>query len=260
MAFSARIKKIYAYRAVLWEMSLKQLKGKYSGSMLGLWWAVIIPVILAFSINFIFTQVFKAQAENYAFFILAGMVPWAFFSGTLMGSAEAFFAQSSILKQGTFPREFVVISAVLADFISFCTGFLFLYPVFIFLEPAVIHLLPAFFCLALLYLMFVAGLSLLCSVANVFFRDTAHFLSIALMFWFWITPIFYSLETLGLPWRRLFFYNPLTYFILAFQSLLFKASLPSAAVSLTCLATGVFFLAAGYFVFLKFEPKLMKRI
>lgn len=260
MNFYARVEKLFSYKAVLWEMSLKQLKGKYSGSMLGLWWAVAIPLILAFSINFVFTQVFKAQVKNYAFFILAGMIPWAFFSSTLMEAAEVFFAHSSILKQGSFPREFVVISVVFANFLNFCIGLLFLLPLFIFFNFKVLSLLPVLFCMILFYLLFVTGLSLLCSIANVFFRDMAHFLSIGLMIWFWVTPVFYSMDMLDPFYRSALFFNPMAYFMLIYQDVLFSAKLPQAWIVITCLFISSFIFVSAYFLFIKLEPKLMKKI
>ncbi|MBI5873489.1 MAG: ABC transporter permease [Candidatus Omnitrophica bacterium] len=260
MNFRARIEKLFSYKAVLWEMSLKHLKSKYSGSMLGLWWAVIIPLILAFSINFIFVQVFKVQAKNYAFFILSGMIPWAFFSNTLSEAAGAFFAHSSILKQSSFPREFVVISVVLANFLNFCIGLLFLLPLFIFFNLKVFLLLPALLCAILLYLLFVAGLSLLCSVANVFLRDMAHFLSIGLMIWFWVTPVFYSSGMLDPFYRWVLFLNPMTYFVVFYQDILFAAKMSSGWTFFACVGISVIFFMGGYVCFLKLEPKILKKI
>ncbi len=260
MDIRARLKKLFACRAVLWEMSLRQLKVKYSGSMLGLWWALLIPLILAFSINFVFTQVFKAGVDNYAFFILSGMLPWAFFSGTLAESSEVFFSHSPILKQGTFPREFTVFSVVIANFLNFCIGVLLLLPVFILLNTKVLSLLPVLLLVIFIYLVFVAGMSLFCSVANIFFRDTAHFLSIALMAWFWVTPVFYPVQMVEPVYQRMLFLNPLTHFMFVYQDILFRARLTNVASIINCLVISFVFFAFAYFYFLKLESKIMKKI
>ncbi|MCF7895374.1 MAG: hypothetical protein K9L72_00005, partial [Candidatus Omnitrophica bacterium] len=65
-----RIKKLFYQRDILAEMVFKQFRASYSGAMLGVWWAIIIPCILAVCINIIFTTVFKINIENFTFFVL----------------------------------------------------------------------------------------------------------------------------------------------------------------------------------------------
>ena len=113
-----RLKKAYIQRRILYDMSLKQLKTKYAGSKLGIWWAVITPVILAASINFVFVSVFKIGIHNYTLFVLAGMLPWFFFNNALSEATDVFIINSPILRQGIFPREFVPVSSVLANFFN----------------------------------------------------------------------------------------------------------------------------------------------
>ncbi len=146
-----RIKKIYISRHILWDMSVAQLRKKYAGSRLGIWWAVITPLILAVSINSIFTIVFNIHIPNYNLFILAGIIPWIFSSNTLSEVTNSFVVNSSILKQGLFPREFIPVSCILANLLNFLIGFIFLLPIFIilnfkvtFLNPITLHLHPYF--------------------------------------------------------------------------------------------------------------------
>ncbi|MCK5492888.1 MAG: hypothetical protein KAJ14_07245, partial [Candidatus Omnitrophica bacterium] len=71
--FKDRIKKIYLYRHVLISMSISQFKAKYAGSKLGIWWAVIIPLLLAGSINLVFTRAFNVNVKHYTLFVLSGI-------------------------------------------------------------------------------------------------------------------------------------------------------------------------------------------
>ncbi len=77
--FKERIKDIYRYRHTLWDMASSQFKAKYAGSKLGIWWAVVTPLILAVCINLIFTAAFRVDIPNYTLFVLAGIIPWLFF-------------------------------------------------------------------------------------------------------------------------------------------------------------------------------------
>lgn len=258
--FKERIKKLYLYRWTLWDMALRQLKLKYAGSKLGIWWAIVIPLILALSINFIFTTAFKVTTPNYTLFILAGIIPWFFFTNALTETTDSFLVNAPVLKQSLLPPEFVPIANILANLLNFLIGLLFLLPLFIVLNFKVIRLLPLLFLVIILHFLFVVGLGFLFSITNVFFRDLSHFLSIAFMVWFWITPIFYSLDTLPFPLRWLCLFNPMSYYIILYQNILFEAKIPSFSTMMFSLILAMISLIGGSIFFIKKESMLLKRI
>jgi len=258
--YKESIKKIYLSRHILWDMALKQLKEKYAGSKLGIWWAIIIPLILAASINFIFTIVFKINIPNYTFLVLAGIIPWLFFSNALGEATNSFIINTSILKQGIFPREFIPISSILANFINFLIGLALLMPLFIVFNFKVIKYLIFLFPIVILHFMFIIGLGLLLSLVNVFFRDLSHFLSIAFMLWFWITPVFFSLDMIPFPYRWICLYNPMTYYVILYQNVLFQGVAPPTSVILIAFLISLGACFIGHIIFIKNEPGLLKRI
>lgn len=241
-------------------MALKQLKAKYAGSKLGIWWAVITPLLLAASINFVFNIVFKINIPNYTFFVLSGIIPWLFFTNALSEVTNSFIVNTSVLKQGLFPREFIPISYILANLLNFLIGFIFLLPLFIIINFRILGLLPLLVSIIIFHSLFVVGLGLLFSVVNIFFRDLAHFLSITFMIWFWITPVFYSLEMLTFPFRWICLLNPMTYYIILYQNVLFEAKIPSLSILSITLSISIVFFFAGYIIFVKKEPLLLKNI
>lgn len=255
-----RIKKIYLSRRILKDMALRQLKAKYGGSKLGLWWAVATPLLLAISINLVFTKVFKIDLKNYAFFVLAGIIPWNFFASSLQEAANSLRTNSLLLKQTVCPREFIPISSVLADFLNFLIGFAFLLPVFIIINPKVVLFLPLLAISAILQFLFILGLGILFSFVNLLFCDFAHFLSIGLMVWFWLTPIFYSLEQVPDSFKTVCFLNPMTFYVGLYQAILFQAKIPDFYLFGASLLISVVFLSAGYLIFIKKEALLLKRI
>ncbi|MBM3250563.1 MAG: ABC transporter permease [Candidatus Omnitrophica bacterium] len=258
--FKERIRKIYSCRKALWDLARKQLKAKYAGSRLGLWWAVVAPLLLAASINFVFSAVFKVQMPNYTLFVLSGLIPWVFSSCALTECATSFLDNASLLKQATFPRELIPLSSVLANLLNFLIGLIFLLPVFIIFNPRVVlGILPLAAAIGL-HFFFLAGLGLIFSVTTVFLRDLVHFLSVAFTAWFWVTPIFYSLDMLPDHLRVFAFLNPMTYFVVSYQDILFKADLPALRVLSVAAALSLAALALGYGVFLKEEAALLKRL
>ena len=255
-----RLKKLYSFRQTLWNMSLRQLRLKYSGSALGLWWAVITPCLLALSINFIFSRVFNMQEADFTFFVLSGILVWFFFSSTLSELANCFTANAPLLRQCAFPREIIPLAYIIANFLNFLIGFLFLLPLFIIAEAGAFKMLPLLLVVFLFNFMFVAGLGIMFSTANVFFRDLGHLLPVGLMIWFWITPIFYRLEMLDFPYRWICLLNPLSYYTVAYQRLLFEGKAPSAGTLSLCFFVGCLFIFYGYRFFLKKEKALLKRL
>lgn len=241
-------------------MTLKQLKAKYAGSRLGIWWAVVTPLLLAASINFVFSSVFKVASPNYALFVLSGIIPWLFFTNAMAEAANSFIVNSSLLRQAVFPRELIPVSSIAANLFNFIIGLIFLLPLFILVNFKTILLLPALAAIIMLHLLFMIGLGTVFSLVNVFFRDLSHFLSIGFMVWFWITPVFYSSTMLPFPFRWICIFNPMTYYVVMYQKVLFEAKLPEAPLILSSVLISVACFFSGYLVFIKKEALLLKRI
>ncbi|MDD3274284.1 MAG: ABC transporter permease [Candidatus Omnitrophica bacterium] len=254
-----RIKEAFASRRILWDMSVSQLKAKYAGLKLGAWWVVIIPLLMASCINFIFVSVFNVSIPNYLFFILSGIFPWFFISQAISESTNAFYANKGIIRQGVFPKEFIPISSVLSNFIHFVMGFCVVLILFFFINVRLVYLLPVLSVILLLNLVFIAGLGMVFAVLNSYLRDTAYFLSVGLMFWFWITPVFYSETMLDFPYRWVCLFNPVTYYISAYRQVLYAGHLPSAGNMIILFLTAFIAFSSGYIFYLKNESEVLKR-
>ena len=260
MSVKSRIIKAFQARTILKGMTVKKFRAKYSGAMFGVWWAVVTPLILAFSINIIFTHIFKVEIPNFTLFVLSGIIPWLFFSNTVMEMTGSFAADSAILKQGIFPREFIPVSCVLANFLSFLIGIIFLLPLFLIANFQIIKVLPFLILIFIFHSVFLIGLGMIFSALNAFHDDLMHFLSVGLMLWFWITPVFYSLEMLSFPYRWICLFNPLTYYVTLYRQVLYEGVMPSFnAIGIAFLISVLFFIG-GYWFFIKREPELFKKI
>ncbi len=255
-----RIKKIYLYRHALWDTAIKQLKAKYASSILGISWAVVNPLLIMLAITFVFTIIFKTEIKNFSLFILSGVFPWMFFSNALSEATFSILNQQNMLHQFNLPREIIPLSSVLSNFLNFLIGWIIIYPLFLFFNPKIVFLLPFLIICILSNLIFVSGLGLISSVLNVFFRDIGHLLGTLLMFWFWITPIFYSIDMIPVRFYWVYNFNPMVLYITYYQEVLFRGYAPSLSIFI-----GIFFwafmsLILGLLVFSNLESKLLKRI
>lgn len=251
---------IYSNRYALWSMVISQLKAKYSGSILGISWAVVNPLLIMLVITFVFTVVFKTEIKNFSFFVLSGIFPWIFFSNALSEATVSFLNQQNILRQFNLSREIIPLSSMLANFLNFLIGWLVIYPLFLFFNPKIITLLPILIVVFLLNLCFVFGLGLILSVANVFIRDIAQLLSVLLMLWLWLTPVFYSVEMVPVKFRWICNLNPMTSYIIYYREVVFAGTIPSFSVFIATFLWAVFSMILGYWVFLRLESGLLKRI
>lgn len=243
----------------LWALSKKELTMKYRGTKLGLWWALILPLLLALSISLIFTKVFKVTIPDYTLFILSAILPWIFFSQSLSEATNSFLANASILKQGVFPREIVPFASIFGNFLNFVLGLSIVMPLFILLNYKLIFFVPVLVLLLLFFVLFVCGLGLIFASMNMFHKDVSCFLSLGLTIWFWITPIFYSKDMVPYPYKIINLANPLTLFISNFRDILFYGKIDIYAVFSSILVSLVFFLG-GYYFFLVRERELLKRL
>jgi ABC-type polysaccharide/polyol phosphate export permease len=80
------------------------------------------------------------------------------------------------------------------------------------------------------------------------------------MVWFWVTPIFYSLDMLRFPYRWVCLFNPVTYYVISCRAVLFAGSIPGPKIVLASIAIAVGFFITGYIYFLKQEPQLLKKV
>jgi len=245
---------------ILRDMSLSQLKAKYAGSALGLWWAVVTPLIIAASINFVFNLISRTVINNYTVYVLSGIIPWFFSVNALSESTGALSNNARIIRQTVFPREILSLSCVAANFFNFLIGMLILLPLFMVVNMKVIVFLPLLLFVAILHFIFICGLGILFSCLNVYFKDLSHFLATAFMGWFWLTPVFYSASVFVYPFNLICTFNPMYYYTMMYQDILYRAMMPSVGVIVISTGLSVATFILGYQYFINSEAHLLKRI
>jgi len=212
------------------------------------------------AITFVFTIIFKTGIRNFPLFVLSGILPWMFFSNALSEVTMSFLNQQNILRQFNLPREIIPLTSILSNFLSFLIGWFIIYPLFLFFNPKIITLLPILIVVFLLNLFFVFGLGLILSIANVFIRDIAQLLNVLLMLWFWLTPVFYSVDMVPAKFRWICNLNPMTPYIVYYREVVFTGSIPSLPVFIAAFLWAVLSLILGLLVFPRYEYKVLKQI
>ncbi len=184
-------------------------------------------------IGFVFTFVFRKTIPNYYLFVLAGLLPWAFFSMSADHGTTSITTNRDLIKKSKFPKIILPLSIVLANLISFAIS-IFIIAAFLLLIGQINDLTTIFLLvLALLWLtLFTAGSALFTSALHPFFRDISFLVRAFLRILFYATPIIYPLSIVPDRFHRLFWLNPLSGIIFAFQSLLAKTAIPFSNIIL----------------------------
>ncbi len=191
---------------------------KYAGSYFGTIWAFAQPVVTVLIYTFVFQFAFHANPTDgnypYVLWLIAGLVPWFFFSEAVMSSATCFLEYSYLVKKVVFPVSVLpVIKVISAIFVHvFFVAFSFLMFCLMGKFPG-IHFIQIIYYLVCLLLL-VGGLAFVCSVIVPFFRDFQSMLSIALSVGIWFTPILWNLANINNKIiTYIMYFNPLYYIV-----------------------------------------------
>lgn len=220
-----RVREIAAHHELLLNLVRLELKAKYKASALGFAWSLLNPAMYLVVFYIAFDVILGGGIPRFPIYLLSGLLVWNFFTSALNTGTGAVVAGSGLVKKVWFPREILPLASVGAALVHFFLQLLVLVAALLLLRHPVgwaeLPLLP----LALADLILLAaGLALLFSVANVYLRDMAHFVELALLAWFWVTPIVYPFTQLGraLHGHTVFaLANPVTPLVLTFQRALY---------------------------------------
>jgi ABC-2 type transport system permease protein len=236
MASAADVRAL-AQTRVRWELLAnlvrKDLKVKYKNSALGFAWSLANPLLYLAVFSVVFGGfLLKGGIPNFAVYLMSGLLVWNFFATGTMGATGAVTGSANLVKKVRFPRIVLPLASVGFAAVHFVLQLGVLFAVLPLLYrsafgPQLWLLLPTL----AVATAFTVGMSLLASSLNVRFRDVEHLLEVALLAWFWLTPIVYPLalvrgrlEGKGLFW--VYMANPMASVVAAMQRAIYRYAEP----------------------------------
>jgi ABC-2 type transport system permease protein len=238
----ARLRELLSYREVLVNLIRKELKVKYTASVLGAVWSLLNPVMFLAVFSLV-VFVLDNLIPDFPVFLLSGLLAWNFLANSLQAGSRSVIDNANLVKKMAFPREILPLAAVgvaLFDFVlQSAVLILFIAVSFFALSGPGFHL-PEMLLYPLAFvvlLVFTAALTFWVAALNVRYRDVGHLLSLALLVWFWATPIVYqgwlvqekleTIEILGQSAWVLYLLNPVAVIVLGFQRALYAIVIPA---------------------------------
>ncbi len=227
------MRELWSYREIVLNLVRKELKVKYTASVLGAVWSLLNPVVFLVVFTFV-SEVLGSGITDYPVFLLSGLLAWNLFSASLSGGAQAVLGNAALVKKVYFPREILPLATVgvaLVDFLLQSAVFLVFVLIFYGFELSQLWLYPLAF---LALLVFSVAIVLWVSAMNVRYRDVQHLVGIGLLVWFWMTPIVYAggqveakmrdWSVAGISLWDLFLLNPMAWVVFGFQGALYHSS------------------------------------
>jgi lipopolysaccharide transport system permease protein len=223
----------------------------------------------------VFTVVFSvmmpyAPIDKYPVFLLCGLLPWNFFQAGVMGSINSIVGNANLIKKVYFPREVLPIANLLANLVNFLLALLVLFAVLIVFRSHFSSWLWMLPFIVLIQLCFMLGVALILSTLNVFYRDIMMIMDVVMLAWFFLTPIFYSIDILPrsyLLWgldldihRLMYILNPMASIINAYRDLLYWGYLTDLYFLMRTTATALVVLAIGYWFFVRYSGRFGEEV
>jgi lipopolysaccharide transport system permease protein len=242
-------------RALISNLVARDFQQRYVGSSMGWLWAVVHPAVLLASYIFVFVLVFQLPAPSgsgttsMALYIFAGMLPWLLFQESVQRSATSVVESTNLVTKTLFPSEVLPVTIFFSNLLNHAIGLVVLLGI-VMAGQHKLHLAVALLPVYLLLLaMFTVGLSWIAAGLQVFLRDTAQVISILMIFWFWATPIFFTIGKLPQWAQPIVRLNPMAQVVDAYRRAIFAGRLPGGSdmlllagvSSATFLLGGLFF-------------------
>jgi lipopolysaccharide transport system permease protein len=265
------------YRELFVNLTQRELKGKYKRTVLGQLWSLANPLALMLVYSFVFTFIIRLTPEPgdpsgidvFALWLLCGLLPWIFFANVVNQGMGAILGNESLIKKVYFPRSVLVLSSSAAASVNWAIEMLVLVVALVAFGAwgAILWLPLALFFMALLAI-FATGMALALSIANVYFRDTQYFVTIALQLGMFFAPVLYPISLVQEQSNRigplfanvslldLYRLNPMERFISVFRSLLYDNTWPAVDDVVACVIAAALAIAVGLLIFSRHEKKL----
>lgn len=268
-------------RELLINLTMREVRGKYKRTFLGQLWSLANPLAAMLVYTFVFSFVFRVQPgvgypsglNVFALWLLCGLLPWMFFANVLNLGTSSLVSNAGLIQKVYFFRAVLPLSLVFSAAYNWLFEMGVLIAVLAIAGSFIWPWIPIVILLMALLALFASGLAMMLSVANVYFRDTEHILSLALQIWMYLTPIIYPISLvqeqsgrvgglLGTQVTILDIYclNPLERFVALFRQVMYDNTWPNGSDLLFCLVVTVISVGLGLFVFSRNEKGLAEAL
>jgi ABC-type polysaccharide/polyol phosphate export permease len=237
------------------------IQSRYSQTILGILWIVLLPLSTAAVLALAFSQFLKIQLDiPFVVFFLCGLVHYGFFQQGVLTGMRSVMSAGGLISQVNFPREVLVLLAAAEALVDLA---------FTFLAMLIVNALHGIFpnlnylylpFLMVILIAFTVGLMLILSCLTMFARDVPQLVAVALQLLFYLTPIIYPVESIPAQFRVLLLLNPIAGLIQGFRDVIAYNRPPDLVSLYYPLVMALVLLYAGYSYFKAHEESFTDRL
>jgi lipopolysaccharide transport system permease protein len=253
-----------SHRELLLTLLRRELRARYKSSVFGVLWSFLQPMLMMIVYWLVFSVLLRATGgiHNYPQFVLTGLAIWTFFQGGVVYGTVSLVANGELMKKVWFPRPVIPTAVVLAQVTTSLVMFAVIVPANLVTLPSTVRTcllaIPMLFGLLLLVL----GMAWAFATLNVFYRDIEHLLTVLFLPWFFLTPVFYSLESIPAATNNesvvtiLRYANPVTPYVEGIRGVLWNGVVVGPAELIYMGVVGPAAAALGLWVIRHYEDRL----
>lgn len=255
------VKNIWSFRDMVFELTHRELRGKYKGSVLGFLWTYVNPLMQILVYAFVFSQIFRSGIEKFHLYLIVSMFPFNFFTGGVIQGLGSIRYQGDLVKKVYFPRQILPIVSLTVNFVNMLISFLIIYSILLVSGWGIdlklqVWLLPVM----VIEYFFALGLALMLSAVEVYFRDIEHIVTVLMMIWMYVTPMFYSIEIIPEKFLPVFYCNPMLYVIGMYQQILYYKVAPNMVYMVRGAGSAVAVMVIGSVIFKMLEKRFAEEL
>lgn len=237
------------YRDLVREIISRNIKVRYKRSMLGVLWTMISPLLMMTVLTVVFSSIFRFSVDNYAIYVLSGLVIWNFFSESTSEAMSEMVYSGSLFSRIRVPKAIFAVAAVGNGLINLAVS---LVPLLLIMVILGVRIKPSALLIPIpiaIEVLITLGVGLVLSNVALYFADVLVIYRVLLLVMFYLTPIIYPIELLPEYLRRIMALNPLFYVIQIFRSLLYVGNPLEVGDLLLAAGMALVILFFGWWVF-----------
>jgi lipopolysaccharide transport system permease protein len=258
----AQVREVFQYREAVRNLVARDLKVRYSNSVLGVVWSLFNPLLMTLVYYVVFTYLVPSGIQKFPVFLMAGLMPWTFFTSSLIGATLAISSNGHLINRVYFPREVLPLSSLLANGVNFLIALVLLFGFILVFRIRLGLSLVWLPVIVLIQTVFTLGLGLLVSALNVYFRDTQQLVEVGTLAWFFVTPIIYSIDLIHNVTLKVLVQvvNPMAGLVVAYRHVLYSGDSPQLELLGVTAIEAVIVLLIGALVFRRLSPAFAEEV
>jgi lipopolysaccharide transport system permease protein len=223
------LRELYQYRALLWNLTLRELRARYRASVLGFFWTFLNPTLHMLVYALMFGVFIKQSIVHYPYFLFIGLLPWICFSSSVTSGASSISDRRDLLTKVRFPAQVLPATVVLTNLINYLLSLPLMLGLGLFYGVIPTWHTVFFVLVIAVQTLFTLAISYLLSALNVAFRDLQHIIANLLMLAFFVTPVLWPIQNISEQSQKIVTYgNPMAAITLAYRSIFFDHVIPDA--------------------------------